>query len=179
MPKSNSSRSKKSSTSVIPGVFRRAGRTVRKGVQKGIYAGKVGVATVGLAKDFANPINQIKMIKGAATGQGLVVPGSKYIGPGNAMNKGKPNSSADKAAYQHDLDYGRLLSQGVSKKKLYGGFSKADERLMKKADLTTKHGVAAYGGMAVKKGIYKLGLSGKKIGDGPGGKGKDYEGDYR
>jgi hypothetical protein len=178
MPKPSLLR-KKNSSSIIPGVFRRAGRTVRKGVKKGVYAGKVGAATLGLAKDIANPVNQAKMIKGAIQGKGVLVPGSKYIGPGNAMNKGKPNSTADEAAYQHDLDYGRLLSQGVSKKKLYGGFSKADERLMKRADLTTKHGVAAYGGMAVKKGLYKLGLSGKKTGDGPGGKGELYKGNYK
>jgi len=176
---SSSVRKRYRPSSVIPGIFRKAGRTVKSGASKAIYAAKVGKAVGGLAKDFANPINQIKMIKGAVKGEGVVVPGSKYIGPGNAMNKGKPTSSADKAAYQHDLDYGRLLAQGVSKKKLYGGFSKADERLMKKADLTTKHGVAAWGGMAVKKAGYKLGLSGKKTGDGPGGKGKDYVGNYQ
>lgn len=36
---------------------------------------------------------------------GYTLPTDKYIGPGNSVNLGTPNSSADKTAQQHDLEY--------------------------------------------------------------------------
>jgi len=137
-------------------------KRVGKGVLK---AGKVGVAAGRLAARMQNPYNIGKMAAGAVSGKGLVLPGSKYIGPGNPLNRGKPTSKADAAARLHDIDYDRLLKQGVKSSKLYLGFSKADERLMKRSDVTTPEGLATFGGMAVKKGLYKLGLTGKKIQD--------------
>ncbi len=133
-------------------------KTVGKGAIKGA---KIAGAAGGLVADIANPYKRTKMIVNAVRGKGLVLPGSKYIGPGNAMNLGKGNSSADRAALVHDKEYDALLKKGVGKAKLYGGYSKADERLMKASDVTTKHGLATYGVMGIKKGIYKLGLSGK------------------
>jgi len=137
-------------------------KKIAKGAVKGV---RVGVAATRLVKRMTNPINLGKMAAGAVSGKGLVLPGSKYIGPGNPMNRGKPTSSADAAARLHDLDYGKLLKRGVKPSKLYLGFSRADERLMKRSDVTTPEGLATYGGMSVKKGLYKLGLTGKKIED--------------
>lgn len=133
-----------------------------KGVKK---AAKVGVAAARLGARLANPINQAKTVVNAARGKGLVLPGSKYIGPGNSLNKGKPKSSADAAALQHDRDYDATIKKHGNKikKKLYLGFSDADERLMKRSDITTPDGLATWGGMALKKAGYKLGLTGKKL----------------
>jgi len=114
---------------------------------------------------MTNPYNIGKVAVGAARGKGVVMPGSKYIGPGNPMNLGKPLNSADAAARLHDMDYDKILKSGVKPSKLYVGYSKADERLMKRSDVTTVHGLATYGGMAVKKGLWRLGLTGKQIQD--------------
>ena len=133
-----------------------------KGVVK---AGKVGVAAGRLVGGMHNPWNLGKMGVNAARGKGLVLRGSKYIGPGNPLDMGKPTSKTDAAARLHDIDYDRLLKSGVKPSKLYLGFSKADERLMKRSDVTTPEGLATYGGMALKKGLWKLGLTGKKIRD--------------
>jgi hypothetical protein len=86
------------------------------------------------------------------------------------MNLGKGVSSGDRAAYKHDLAYDEILNRKDSKgkklvkpSKLYLGYSQADKDLMKASDITTKHGLVTYGGMALKKGLYKLGLTGKMI----------------
>ena len=133
-------------------------KTTKKGVKIADAAGK-------LTARLTNPVNLAKMGVKAARGKGLILPGSKYIGPGNAMNLGKPRSSADAAAFQHDKDYDSLLKSGVKPSKLYLGYSSADARLMKRSKVTTPDGLATYGGMAVKKGLYKMGLTGKKIKD--------------
>jgi hypothetical protein len=155
-------------------------RTVRKGakilksgattgVKGAIKAGKIAKAAGGIAMDLTNPYKMGKVVVNAARGKGVVYPGSKYIGPGNAMNLGKGNSSADRAAFKHDEEYGELLKKkseggrGIKPSKLYAGYSSADKRLMKRSDVTTKHGLATYGGMALKKGLYKMGLTGKMI----------------
>ena len=135
------------------------------GAKKLKKGAKVGVAAARLAVRLHNPVNVGKMLVKAAKGKGLTLPGSNYIGPGNPLHSGKPKSKADAAARLHDIDYDRLLKKGVKPSKLYFGFSKADERLMKRSDITTPDGLATYGGMALKKGLYKLGLTGKKIQD--------------
>lgn len=142
-------------------------RKVKKGVRLGVKVAKVGVAGARLYTKVSNPYNMAKMGVNAARGKGLVLPGSRYIGPGNSLNAGKPTSSADRAARLHDMDYDKLLKRGVKPSKLYAGFSQADERLMKRSDVTTPDGLATFGGMLAKKGLYKLGLTGKKIRDEP------------
>ena len=141
-------------------VKRRAGK-VALGVKK---AGKVGVAAAKLGARLSNPVNQAKFVAQGVQGKGWVLPGSKYIGPGNAMDLGKPKSSADAAAYQHDLDYDASLKDGVKPFQLYAGFSDADQRLMKRSDVTTPDGLATYGGMMAKKIGHKLNpWSGKRL----------------
>ncbi len=139
------------------------GKTVKAGAKTAVKGAKVGAAVAGVVADLHNPIKMGKVVVDGVRGKGWVYPGSKYIGPGNEMDLGKPKSSADAAAYEHDVAYGNYLDKGVSKKKLYLGFSKADQKLMDKSDLTTTHGVATYGGMALKKGLYTLGLTGSMI----------------
>ena len=42
----------------------------------------------------------------------LSLPGYKYLGPGNKLNKGKPTNYNDFVAYIHDLGYGKIIEQG-------------------------------------------------------------------
>ncbi len=142
------------------GMLKRITRKTKRAVKIGVAAGKLGARVT-------NPINIAKTTINAARGKGLVLPGSKYIGPGNSMDRGPPTSKADAAAYQHDLDYDRLLKKGISPSKLYLGYSDADARLRKRSDVTTPDGLATYAGMSVKKGLQKLGLTGSKIKEHP------------
>lgn len=130
-----------------------------------LKTGQVGLAAVELGQKLLNPINQVKFAHKAIKGEGFVLPGSKYIGPGNRMDLGKPTSSADAAAYQHDKDYDAMIKKGIPKKKVYLGFSDADQRLMDRSDVTTSDGLATYLGMGGKKLLYKAGLTGKKTRD--------------
>ncbi len=159
-------RVKKSITKKKRSVIRSAktGAKVAKSVGKvAVKGGKIAIAAGGLAADISNPYKMGKVVVNAARGKGVVLPGSKYIGPGNAMNLGKGNSSADRAAFKHDQEYDGYAERGIKGKKMYLGYSSADKRLMKRSDVTTKHGLATYGVMAAKKGLYKLGLTGKMI----------------
>lgn len=44
--------------------------------------------------------------------RGLVVPGYKYLGPFNGLDKGEPVNKADQAALAHDKEYDKLLEAG-------------------------------------------------------------------
>nr|AWW87409.1 VP1 capsid [Bat adeno-associated virus] len=44
--------------------------------------------------------------------RGLVVPGYKYLGPFNGLDRGEPVNAADAAAKKHDEEYDRLLKEG-------------------------------------------------------------------
>lgn len=142
------------------GVVGRAKSTLKK-VH---HAFKVGRAASQLAGRIANPKNQAKFLSDAVRGEGLVLPGSKYIGPGNRMDKGKPVDQADANAYQHDVDYDNYLKKGHSKKDVYLGYSDADERLLKNTKADTPSGLAVNLGMGAKKLLNKTGLT-KRIRD--------------
>ena len=86
-----------------------------------------------LAAEVANPVNQAKILGGLAQGKGLTYPGSKYIGPGNAMDLGTPTSEADRLAMQHDQEYDDYLKAGLPPIDVYTKYSSADKRLLKKA----------------------------------------------
>jgi hypothetical protein len=129
-----------------------------------VHHGKVAKAVVKAGARVANPKNQAKMVKNLAKGKGLVFPGSNYIGPGNPMNR-KVKSKGDALAKKHDEEYDRILKSGVSKKRLYFGYSDADKRLQKASDVTTPEGVATYMGMKGKQLLHKTGLTGKRITD--------------
>ena len=160
-----------------PSLLKRVASGVGKKL-KGVYKTARTVRTASkLGARLLNPLNQIKMTKNAIQGKGIVLPGSKYIGPGNAMNKGKPTSKADALAYQHDIDYDNYLRSGkVKAKNVYTGYSDADERLRKAAGKSAykdPSAMAAYLGMSGKKLLNKVGLT-KRIRDkdvyGVGGK---------
>lgn len=137
-------------------------KVAKGGVKKGVKAAKVAGATARLAARVLNPKNATKMVKDAAKGKGVVLPGSNYIGPGNPMGR-KVKSKGDALAKKHDEDYDRYIKAGYSKKKVYAGFSDADKRLMKKSDVTTPEGVATYAGMKAKQLLHKTGITGKKL----------------
>lgn len=120
-----------------------------------------------LAKRVTNPLALAKVVKTAAKGEGIVLPGSKYIGPGNRMDKGTPTSRADALAYQHDIDYDNYIKAGVPAKKVYTGYSDADSRLRSQARKTMHkdpNALAAFAGMSAKKLLAKSGLT-KRIRD--------------
>lgn len=158
---------------VVKAIKRKVSDEIRKAKKSGKHALGVARAATKVAKTLANPKNQAKIIGTAMKGEGLVYPGSNYIGPGNPLRGQKEKSKADRAAHKHDREYHELLRKGVNKRKLYTGFSEADGRLLKKSDLTTEHGLVTGLGMGAKRLAWKLGLTGKKIKD------KDFNHDHR
>jgi hypothetical protein len=128
------------------------------------YAAQVGKAGLQLAARVTNPVNKAKFVANAVRGEGFVLPGSKYIGPGNRMDKGKPVDKADANAYQHDVDYDNYLKKGHKAKDVYLGYSDADERLLKNTKANTASGLAVNLGMGAKKLLNKTGLT-KRIRD--------------
>lgn len=136
-----------------------------KGVgKKVVHGAKVAGAAGTLAARIANPINKLKFARTALKGEGFVLPGSKYIGPGNRMDKGKPVDQADANAYQHDIDYDNYIKKGHKPKDVYLGYSDADERLLKNTKATTANGLAVNLGMGAKKLLNMTGLT-KRIRD--------------
>lgn len=139
-------------------------KSAKKIGKKAAYAGEVGVAAGKLGLRLANPIRRAKFVADAVRGEGYVLPGSKYIGPGNRMDKGKPVNEADANAYQHDVDYDNYLAAGHKAKDVYTGYSDADERLLNKTKANTPEGLAVVLGMGAKKLLNKTGLT-KRIRD--------------
>lgn len=137
--------------------LKKFGKDVRHGL-------RVVKAAHQLAGRVANPINRHKFKINAARGKGFVLPGSKYIGPGNEMNKGKPVDQADANAYQHDLDYDAYIKKGHKARDVYTGWSDADKRLLKNTKADTPNGLAVNLGMGAKKLLHKTGLT-KRIRD--------------
>jgi hypothetical protein len=125
--------------------------------------GKIGTAAGELASRLVDPKNQYKFLSDAASGKGFILPGSKYIGPGNSLDLGTPLSSDDAAAMKHDYAYDRLLKQGVKPTRLYLGYSDADKVLLKETNFTTPEGIAIQLGIGAKKLAYKAGLTGGMI----------------
>ncbi|ATV81499.1 VP1/VP2 [Rousettus leschenaultii bocaparvovirus 1] len=58
---------------------------------------------------------------------GWVVPGYKYLGPFNDLDKGEPVNAADRAAQVHDHAYNKYLQSG---KNPYLHFNKADQQFL-------------------------------------------------
>lgn len=128
------------------------------------HAARIGKAGVQLLAKVKNPYEQAKFLLNAARGKGFVLPGSKYIGPGNELNKGKPVDEADANALQHDYDYDNYLKKGHKAKDVYTGWSDADDRLLKKTKADTPNGLAVNLGIGAKKLLHKTGLT-KRIRD--------------
>lgn len=137
------------------------GSKVSHAVKEGIQR---GAAVADFAWKVTNPIDRVKFAVKALKGEGLVFPGTKYIGPGNRMDLGKPVNQADANAYQHDIDYDNYIKKGHKAKDVYLGYSDADERLLKNTKATSAGGIAVNIGMTAKKLLNKTGLT-KRIRD--------------
>lgn len=89
-------------------------------------------------------------------------PGSRYIGPGNALDMGPPKHKGDWIAYQHDHMYDELQKKGVDP---YWTFNKADEWALKAADPKDPKQAPVYWGMIAKKTLPKDKTPVKKVPD--------------
>lgn len=87
----------------------------------------------------------------------LSLPGYKYLGPGNKLNKGKPLNYNDWVAYLHDHGYDQLLKQG---KNPYTNWNRHDEKALQEFTLEDYGGALGKSFFAAKKAAWKLGLIG-------------------
>ena len=60
----------------------------------------------------------------------LSLPGYKYLGPGNRLDKGEPNNESDRVAKKHDEEYDKHIKAGHNP---YVKWSDADEEFIQKA----------------------------------------------
>ena len=88
----------------------------------------------------------------------MTYPGSRYIGPGNKLDMGRPKTYGDHLAYIHDHQYDELLKKGANP---YGTFNRADRQLLKKADPRKKDQAPVYWGMQLKKLFQKKNMKHK------------------
>lgn len=63
--------------------------------------------------------------------RGLVLPGYKYLGPFNGLDKGQPVNKADEVAREHDLEYDKLLQEGDNP---YLKYNHADQEFQEKLE---------------------------------------------
>lgn len=140
-------------------------RQIKKKPSTLAQAAGVAKSVVKLGAKVTNPHNQLQSLRKAVKGEGIVLPGSKYIGPGNRMDLGKPKDRGDKTAYKHDQDYDKILKSGGKKKDVYLGYSHADKRALKQAWKDARDGsgssLAVAAGMGVKALASKSGLTKK------------------
>lgn len=69
--------------------------------------------------------------------RGLVVPGYKYLGPLNGLDKGPPVNKADAVAKEHDIEYDKLLKEGDNP---YLKYNHADAEFQNKLQEDTSWG---------------------------------------
>lgn len=91
------------------------------------------------------------------TNKGLNVPGTKYIGPGNILNKGDPTSLSDADALKHDKAY----NSAQNSKQIF----KADKTLLKEASDHIAEGISGSGSIkdTIQSGISGVGIGIKNI----------------
>lgn len=86
---------------------------------------------------------------------GWLYPGTKYVGPGNSLNKGEPVNHGDRLAQKHDLEYDYytyLYNRGeISKEKFEEEIEKSDSNFIKENSW-----------LNLQEGISKAGIIGKK-----------------
>lgn len=88
---------------------------------------------------FVNPAAEFYQLKAGPPApkaedggsRGLVVPGYKYLGPGNSLDRGKPVNKADEAAQRHDQEYDKLLGEGDNP---YIKYNHADQEFQKELE---------------------------------------------
>lgn len=88
----------------------------------------------------------------------LSLPGYKYLGPGNSLDKGEPTNYNDFIAYIHDIEYGKIIEKGGNPYLLW---SEADAKAYR--DFTTSDYGGALGKafFGLKKVAYDAGLISK------------------
>lgn len=86
------------------------------------------------------------------------LPGYKYLGPGNKLNKGKARNYNDYVAYLHDIGYDTLLKEG---KNPYTNWNEADEKALAQFTTSDYGGAAGKAFFYLKKKAYTMGVIGK------------------
>ena len=134
---------------------------------------KIAKAGIEFGSMMYNPATYISMLNSVRKGEGLTLPGQRYIGPGNDTTdvdttfsdpKYHPKGLADQYAYFHDLEYEAYINEGLKPRDIYMGFSPADQRLIDRLQPHDKEQVAGLLGMYFKKGLSKVGI-GKRLSD--------------
>lgn len=87
----------------------------------------------------------------------LTLPGYKYLGPFNKLNKGEPTNESDRAALEHDKGYAKLLSEG---KRAYTQFNDADEQFLKRVKTNDYGGWLGKQFFTLKKAAFQHGFIG-------------------
>lgn len=90
----------------------------------------------------------------------LTLPGYRYLGPGNKLNKGDPKGVSDSAARTHDVGYDLIQKGGHNP---YIRWSDADQRFIDEASSWDIGGFLGKQWFRKKKVLYNLGLLGKRV----------------
>lgn len=85
----------------------------------------------------------------------LSLPGYKYLGPFNPMDKGEPMNYNDWVAYWHDINYGKIIEKGGNP---YLYWSEADAQAYRSFTYTDYGGALGSSYFGLKKAAYALGL---------------------
>lgn len=87
----------------------------------------------------------------------LTLPGYKYLGPGNKLDKGPPTDYNDWVAYIHDQGYGEIIEKGGNP---YIRFSDADEQALQHFDFSSYGGALGKTFFQIKKKLWQAGIIG-------------------
>lgn len=87
----------------------------------------------------------------------LTLPGYKYLGPGNKLDKGPPTDYNDWIAYVHDLGYGEIIDKGGNP---YIHFNDADEQAIQQFDWSSYGGALGKSFFQIKKKLAEYGVIG-------------------
>lgn len=85
------------------------------------------------------------------------LPGYKYLGPGNKLDKGKPTNRNDEVAFRHDVLYDKYIKEG---KNPYLRWSDADEKAVQEFSFDDYGGAAGKLFFKGKRFAYQAGLIG-------------------
>jgi hypothetical protein len=93
--------------------------------------------------------------------RGWVLPTDRYIGPGNSLNRGTPQSEADRIAQQHDLEYAWEQHEyqigEETKEEAEKHISESDTRAINKFSHSgTLGSIIGHDGLQIKKGFEKV-----------------------
>lgn len=88
----------------------------------------------------------------------LTLPGYKYLGPFNRLDKGEPTNKSDKAARKHDIEYGKYIRKGDNP---YTSYNRADEDFLRNVQLNDYGGLLGSTFFRIKRGASHLGIVGR------------------